>query len=109
MHADPLCEVGCPYAVRGFDFDYVGILWLSDLKWNPSGWRVDPAHVFERGISRTVSKAKKEKAADGPAHAALLQAVLEAYRIILTRPMKGLFLWFEDPKTREHVESLVRI
>jgi hypothetical protein len=22
MHADPLCEVGCPYAVRGFDFDY---------------------------------------------------------------------------------------
>jgi hypothetical protein len=26
MHADPLCEVGCPYAVRGFDWDYIGIL-----------------------------------------------------------------------------------
>ncbi|HVZ18792.1 MAG TPA: DNA/RNA helicase domain-containing protein, partial [Terriglobales bacterium] len=27
---DPLCEVGCPYAVRGFDYDYVGVLWLND-------------------------------------------------------------------------------
>jgi len=33
MHEDPLCEVGCPYAVRGFDFDYVGVVWLGDLRW----------------------------------------------------------------------------
>lgn len=26
MHADPLCEVGCPYAVRGFAFDYVKLM-----------------------------------------------------------------------------------
>src|SRR5207248_5867989 len=26
---DPLCEIGCPYAVRGFDYDYIGIAWLN--------------------------------------------------------------------------------
>lgn len=31
MHQDPLSEVGCPYVVRGFDFDYVGLLWLEDI------------------------------------------------------------------------------
>jgi DUF2075 family protein len=36
---DPLYEVGCPYAVRGFDYDYVGILWLNDLLWRRSGWK----------------------------------------------------------------------
>jgi hypothetical protein len=26
IRSDPLCEVGCTYAVRGFDWDYIGIL-----------------------------------------------------------------------------------
>jgi DUF2075 family protein len=44
MHTDPLCEVGCPCAVRGFDFDYLGLLWLGDLLWGDGrqsrmGWR----------------------------------------------------------------------
>src|SRR5262249_40360984 len=39
---DPMCEVGCTYAVRGFDYDYVGILWLNDLIWRDNRWRVDP-------------------------------------------------------------------
>ena len=39
---DPLCEVGCPYVVRGFDYDYVGVLWLSDLVWR-GRWVTQPA------------------------------------------------------------------
>ena len=39
--SDPLCEVGCPYAVRGFDYDYVGILWLDDLVWRENRWRIN--------------------------------------------------------------------
>jgi hypothetical protein len=33
MFQDPLCEVGCSYTFRGFDYDYVGVLWLEDLVW----------------------------------------------------------------------------
>ncbi len=90
---DPLCEIGCPYAVRGFDFDYVGLLWLGDLLWRSGRWVIDTKHVFERGIKRQIAKAKAENDSTGPAHAALLRSVQEAYRIILTRPMKGLVVW----------------
>jgi hypothetical protein len=107
MMDDPLCEVGCPYAVRGFDFDYVGLLWLSDLKLRSGEWTTDTGHVFERGMKRRIAAAKKEKALDGPAHIALLEGIKEAYRILLTRPMKGLFLWCEDVETREYLISCI--
>jgi uncharacterized protein len=105
--ADPLCEVGCPYAVRGFDWDYVGILWFSDLVVNPEAkrWLADPKHIHETGFSTLTSRAKKEKGIDGPHQRNLLEAVAQCYRILLTRPIRGVYLWFEDQETRRHVES----
>ena len=107
MYADPLCEVGCPYAVRGFDWDYVGLLWLSDLMIDPKTrrWVTEPNHVFETGFSTLISKARNENDPDGPHHRNLLKAVTQCYRILLTRPIRGVYLWFEDPSTRRYIES----
>lgn len=107
MYDDPLCEVGCPYAVRGFDWDYVGILWFSDLVIDPKNgrWLADPNHVYETGFKTLTSKARREHAADGPHHQNLLDAVAQCYRILLTRPIRGVYLWFEDPSTRRYIES----
>jgi hypothetical protein len=109
MAGDQLCEVGCPYVVRGFDFDYVGLLWLSDLKWRSGKWVIDTDHVFERGVRRLISATLHEDDDSGPAHAALLRATQEAYRILLTRPLKGVFIWCEDDETRTHLEQALRI
>ena len=109
MHADPLCEVGCPYAVRGFDFDYIGLLWFSDLAWRDGQWRVDAGHVFETGIQRTCNQARRERDPDGPAHRQLLREVIQGYRILMTRPMKGIYLWFEDAETKSFVEASLPI
>ena len=107
MHDDPLSEVGCPYAVRGFDFDYVGLLWLSDLKWRNDGWIVDTDHVFETGLTRTLGAARRDTE-EGPARAELCNALAQAYRILLTRSMYGTYLWFEDEETRQHVEACLQ-
>lgn len=98
MHADPLCEVGCPYAVRGFDFDHVGVLWLSDLVWRGGRWQADPAHVHDTGLNRSVRAAEAERV-PGPAHEKLRAALAQAYRILLTRGMSGCHLWIEDAET----------
>lgn len=104
MHADPLCEVGCPYAVRGFDFDCVGVLWLGDLVWRNGKWLPDATHVHDTGLDRSVSAAKAETS-PGPARERLRAAVAQAYRILLTRGMRGCHLWIEDPSTRSHVRA----
>ena len=49
--SDPLSEVGCPYAVRGFDYDYVGILWLDDLIRRDSQWEVNTSSVHESELT----------------------------------------------------------
>ena len=107
MHDDPLCEGGCPYAVRGFDFDYVGILWLDDLVWRKDRWIADPNSNFETGITRTINLARKESEIHGPAHQQLLNAVKQSYRILLTRAMKGVYLLVEDDETREYLKSSI--
>ena len=104
MHADPLCEVGCPYVVRGFDFDTVGVLWLGDLVWRGGQWRADPAHVHDTGLDRSVSAARAERN-PGRAHDRLRAALAQAYRILLTRGISGCHLWIEDAETRAHLRA----
>lgn len=105
MAADVLSEVGCPYVVRGFDYDYVGLVWLSDLVWRQDHWEVQLEHVFESAWTKTLAAAKREKKAGtrGPAHAELVSRSVRGYRILLTRPIRGLYLWCEDAETREHL------
>jgi len=106
---DPLCEVGCPYVVRGFDYDYVGVLWLNDLIWRGHRWQVDANAVQETGLIDLVRAARRELArtADGPATSRLLQHVMQTYRILFTRAFKGIYVWVPDPETRAHLISAI--
>lgn len=107
IHDDPLCEVGCTYAVRGFDFDYLGLLWLDDLLWRDGKWVVHLENVHESGIGVLVRQARKEGpvAPAGPRGANVLDKVRQAYRILLTRAIKGMYVWVPDEETRQHVET----
>lgn len=107
MADDQLCEIGCPYAVRGFDFDYVGIIWGNDLVWRKGRWVAQPEHVFETGIKALTTKAKKEKDVHGDHRAALLNSVWQSYRIILTRPIRGVGIWAEDPETYDYLKTAI--
>lgn len=104
---DPLCEVGCTYAVRGFDFDYIGLLWLDDLLWRDGRWVVPLANVYESGISPIVRRARREGeiAPVGPEGANVLEKVRQAYRILLTRGIRGMLVWIADEETRRHVAA----
>lgn len=103
MAEDPLAEVGCPYVVRGFDFDRIGLIWLSDVVWRRDRWMVNLEHVHETGLRRHVQRAKAEESPNGPHHRALLEHLLRGYRILLTRAMRGIGFWFEDDETARHV------
>lgn len=102
---DPLCEVGCPYAVRGFDYDYVGIAWLDDLMWRRGHWHINLQAVHESGNSTLVRKAKRERKSDGPATREVLERTLQAYRILFTRALKGIYVWISDTETRKYLEG----
>jgi hypothetical protein len=105
MSLDPLGEVGCPYVVRGFDFDYLGILWFSDLVWRTDCWMVNLEHIHESAWNLTFGRARKEKAKGiiGPYTLELLNQLKRGYRILLSRALRGVYLWIEDEETREYI------
>ena len=107
MFIDPLREVGCPYVVRGFDFDYLGILWFSDLVWRTDKWVVNLDHVHELAWNLTLGRARKEfaKGEHGISTIELLDQLKRGYRILLSRALRGIYVWIEDPETREHIIS----
>jgi len=131
MHRDPLCEVGCPYVVRGFDYDYVGILWLDDLVRRNGKWMLSFKNVYETGNDSTKVKARDEQVknrprgitkgefldrldlidvedASMPRTQDLFECVMQAYRILLTRTIKGARLYIKDEETREYVRQLLQ-
>jgi len=120
MHDNPLAEVGCPYVVRGFDYDYLGLLWLEDLVWRNNRWKVQLDHVHESGIvsKRSAAKIKAPKRAtleekekyytlQQEGLAQLEDRIKRAYRILLTRSFKGIYLYIQDQETKKHVKSLL--
>ncbi len=125
MREDPLSEIGCPYVVRGFDYNYIGILWLEDLIWRNGEWIVNLDYNYERGTKTLKGSAIKElsaywkqrkvKKANMPMYTIpglkacdkLRETVFEAYRILLTRGIRGTVIYIKDKETREHVKSLL--
>jgi DUF2075 family protein len=62
-------------------------------------------HVHESAWRLTHAAAKKKKPG---AEAAVLRLLLRGYRILLTRAIRGMYVWFEDEETRERVGQLCR-
>ena len=131
MHEDPLCEVGCPYEIRGFDIDFVGLLWLDDIVWRKDRWMVDLSRTIDSANTCSLAQARKEqiairrgrgyKGADAgriplvpldaegmPKTKRFFRSVIQAYRILLTRAVRGVFIYIHDPETREHVRELLK-
>ena len=88
-------QVGCIYTAQGFEFDYVGVIVGPDLVYREGqGWVGVPEASYDRPVRMA-----------GGDFATLAK---NAYRVLLTRGMKGCALYFTDRETRDYWRSRVR-
>ena len=87
-------QVGCVWTAQGFEFDYSGIIFGPDLRYDPvgGGWIGDR----EASHDPELRKARGER---------FLQLVKQTYRVLLTRGLKGCYVYFMDKGTRDFVRS----
>jgi uncharacterized protein len=91
-------EIGCIYSAQGFEFDYCGVILGNDLVWRDGvGW------VASRDASRDSSIAKPKLDQD-----ALLALLQHTYRVLLTRGIKGTFVYSTDYETGQFLLRLLR-
>jgi DUF2075 family protein len=89
-------QIGCVYTARGFEFDYVGVILGRDLIYDLPA----QAWIANREIShdRTVRRAKGEEFA---------KLVRNTYRVLLTRGLKGCYVYLEDKDTERFFKSRI--
>ena len=95
--SDPngLNQVGCVYTAQGFEFDYVGVIWGRDLRWDPDSetWIGDSGASHDSIVKRSGDR--------------FTDLVKRTYRVLLTRGLKGCYVFFEDEATRECMAELL--
>jgi DUF2075 family protein len=92
--ANGLGQVGCVYTAQGFEFDYIGVIIGKDLVYrSDKGW----VGVREESCD-TMVKRSKDKFVD---------LVKNTYRVLLTRGMKGCYVYFMDDETRKFFETRI--
>lgn len=90
-------QVGCVYTAQGFEFDYVGVIFGPDLVYRPTdgGWMGQRHESRDRIVSR------------GGTDAEFTAFVKSTYRVLLTRGLRGCYVYFMDAPTHDFFLSRV--
>jgi len=86
-------QVGCVYTAQGFEYDYCGLIWGPDLRYDPKvgDWIGDKSQSHDTEVKRSGDD--------------FVDLVKQTYRVLLTRGMKGVYVYFMDRDTENFVRS----
>lgn len=88
-------QIGCVYTAQGFEFDYVGVIFGNDLVYDldKQKWVGHPENSGDTKV-----RSSKEKFVD---------LVKNTYRVLLSRGLKGCYVYFLDKDTERFFKSRI--
>ena len=89
-------QIGSIYTIQGFEFDYVGVIIGKDLIYNfyTNQWEGHP----ENSADTTAKKARQR----------FVDLAKNSYRVLLSRALKGCYVYFIDRETEKFVKSRIQ-
>ncbi|MBN2101480.1 MAG: DUF2075 domain-containing protein [Candidatus Aenigmarchaeota archaeon] len=88
-------QVGCIYTAQGFEFDYIGVIVGPDLKYSKD----EDCLIADREETKDpVLKRSKEK---------FDEYVKNIYRVLMSRGMKGCYVYFVDKEVEKYFKSRI--
>ena len=93
---DGIKQVGCIYTAQGFEFDYIGVIVGRDLIYDQLGDRLIGDVTATEDPMLRKNKANFD------------EYVRNIYRVLMTRGMKGCYVYFEDQNTKAFFESRIK-
>lgn len=88
-------QVGCIYTAQGFEFDYIGVIIGKDIKYN----RENDCLVGDITQTKDPTLKKGKENFD--------EYVKNIYRVLMTRGMKGCYIYCVDKETEEYFRSKI--
>ena len=99
-------EVGCIHTSQGLEFDYVGVIIGPDLKYENGEVVTD---FTKRAKTDKSLWGIKKLAKEHPQQAKKIadEIIKNTYRTLMTRGMKGCYIYCCDKKLQEYIKSRV--
>ena len=99
-------EVGCIHTCQGLEVDYIGVIIGRDLIAIDGILKTDPSARAK--TDKSLAGYKKELKED-PVSAEIKadEIIRNTYRTLMSRGMKGCYVYFVDPTTAEHFKKLL--
>ncbi|MBP1325856.1 DUF2075 family protein [Leucobacter exalbidus] len=96
-------EVGSIHTLQGYDLNYVGVIIGKDLRYTPErGVYFDRSHYFDKkGMENNPKRGVSYSDED------LLQYVRNIYTVLLTRGIRGTYVYVCDEGLREHLKQFL--
>ncbi|MBU1323188.1 DUF2075 domain-containing protein [Patescibacteria group bacterium] len=90
-------QIGSIYTIQGFEFDYVGVIIGKDLMYNfeTNQWEGHPENSSDSVVKRAGDK--------------FIDLAKNAYRVLLSRALKGCYVYFVDKDTEKFVKSRITL
>lgn len=86
-------QIGCIYTAQGFEFDYVGVIFGLDLRYDMDSqqWAGYKENSYDHVVKRSGEQ--------------FVDLVKNTYRVLLSRGMKGCYVHFMDKDTERFIRS----
>ncbi len=99
-------EVGCIHTCQGLEVDYVGVIIGSDLVFDGTRIATDP---FKRAKTDQSLKGFKKELSISPvsAQAKADELIRNTYRTLMSRGMKGCYIYSVDERTRDFFKQAI--
>ena len=100
-------EAGCIHTTQGLEFEYVGVIIGDDLRYEDGALVTD---FKKRAKTDQSIKGLKKMAGDDPerAHRLADQIIKNTYRTLMTRGMKGCYVYATDKGLRDYLKNRVK-
>ena len=99
-------EIGCIHTSQGLDFDYVGVIIGDDMRYENGHVITDASKRASTDQSLKGIK-KLEKEDPDKAHKEADEIIKNTYRTLMTRGMKGCYIYCTDPNLAEYLKKRV--
>lgn len=93
-------QVGCIYTSQGYEFDYAGVIIGPDLKYDP----VEDKIITDKSACKDPVLRRTQKEAT----MTFDDYVRNIYRVLMSRGMKGCYLYVCDDNLRTYLKGLIK-
>ena len=106
MKAETVSEVGCIHTSQGLELDYIGVIIGPDLMVRDGKVVTD---VMARAAADTTVRGRKKLLQSDEGRIKLDRIIKNTYRTMMTRAMKGCYVYSTDPETAEYLKRRMNL